>query len=163
MTTFTSRIIESTNLIGLFINNNCSARSIFANCHIKSAVNLIENLSVHIRYVGTYDVFGKRICWDDSFFIKSIQENLCITFLSTFIYTKKIRVILTFFFEYIKGIFKFILKRWITKCCSDRQKELVLINIVGSKIVLEVVKEFLEEDGCGNCIETYMFLWEELL
>ena len=91
---FTSRIVESANLIGLLINYNCSARSIFTNSYIKPTFNLVKDFSVHIWYVSTDDVFRKRICWDDTFFIKSIQENFCIAF----IYTKKLGVSMAFFF-----------------------------------------------------------------
>ena len=163
LTTFTSRIVESANLIGLFINHNCSARSIFSNSHIKSTVNLIEDLPVHIRDVGTYDILRKRICWDDTFFIKSIQENLCITFFSSFIYAKKLGMSLAFFLKCIKSLFKFICKHRIMKCYSDRQEELVLINIVGSKTVLETVKEIFEKNGCGNCIKAHMFFCKKFL
>ena len=97
MTTFTSRIVESANLIGLLINYNCSARSIFANSYIKPTLNLVKDFPVHIWYVSTDNVFRERICWDDTFFIKSIQENFCIAFFSAFIYTKKLRVSMAFF------------------------------------------------------------------
>lgn len=110
MAAFASRIVKSTNLIGLFINNNCSTRGIFANSYIQATINLIKNLSVCIRYVGTYDILWKRICWDNSFFIESIQKNLCIAFLSAFFYSKKFGMRLTFFFKYIERFFQLILK-----------------------------------------------------
>ncbi len=110
MTTFTSRIVEPANLIGLFINDNCSTRSIFANSYIKSTVNFVKNFSVHIWYVGTYDILRERICWDDSFFIESVKKNLCLPFLSAFFYSKKFGMRLTFFFKRIKRFFQFILK-----------------------------------------------------
>ena len=46
---------------------------------------------------------------------------------------------------------------------SNRQKELVLINTVGSKIVLETVQEIFEKNGCGNCIKAHMFFCEKFL
>ena len=72
MATLASGIVESTNLIGLFINNNCSTRGIFANSYIQATINLIKNLSGCIWYVSTYDILWERICWDDSLFIESI-------------------------------------------------------------------------------------------
>ena len=108
--TFTSRIVESANLIGLLINHNCSARSIFANSYIKSTFNLVKDFPVHIWYISTDDVLRERICWDDTFFIKSIQENFCIAFLGAFIYTKKFGMSMAFFFKCIKGLFEFVRK-----------------------------------------------------
>ena len=40
---FTSRIVESANLIGLLINYNCSARSIFTISYIKRTLNLVKD------------------------------------------------------------------------------------------------------------------------
>ena len=70
---------------------------------------------------------------------------------------------MAFFFKCIKGPFEFIRKLRIMKYHSNRQKELVLINIVGSKIVLETVKETFEKSGCGNCIKAHMFFCEKFL
>ena len=72
VTTFTSRIVKAANLIGLFINHKRSARSIFPYSHIKSTINFVENLPIHIWNIGTYDILRKRVCRDDTFFIKSI-------------------------------------------------------------------------------------------
>ena len=123
MTAFTPGTIESANLICLFINHNSSAGGIFANSNIKSAINLVKDFPVHIRYIGANDVLGERICRDDALFIKSIQKSLSFAFLCAFIYTKKLGMSVAFILECIKSRFDLIHKPRIVKYDTNRQKK----------------------------------------
>lgn len=65
-TPFPTRIIQTTDLVGPLINNNCSARCIFIDCNVQSPFNLIFYLSAHIGDIGADNIFWERIGGDVS-------------------------------------------------------------------------------------------------
>ena len=77
---FTSRIIESADLVGLLIDYDGSARRVFTDSHIKSAGYFVKDFPVPVRDVGADDILREGIGRNDAFFIKRIKEGFQVPF-----------------------------------------------------------------------------------
>ena len=151
----TSVIIYAAYLVSIFINNYGSTGRVFTYGNVQAAFNLINYFAVLVDNVGAHNVFRKRICRNNSFLIKRVQETFGIgSNFAVIVYAKKFGVKFPLEIHSVQRLEKFFAKKLHVQSKFLWNQRCVLQNFKMRCIFLELVQKIIQKGSGRNGIQT---------